>query len=61
MSWLDELRRRLSVLFRRDRFARDLDEEMQFHLEMQAEENQERGVPAAEVRHAARRQFGNAL
>ncbi len=60
MEWLDELRRRLPVLFRRDRFDRDLEEEMQFHIEMQAEENQERGMPAEEARYAARRQFGNA-
>jgi hypothetical protein len=39
MGWLDEFRRRLSVLFRRKRFGRELDEEMRFHLEVQAEEN----------------------
>jgi len=61
MKWLDELGRRLSVLFRRSRFDRDLEEEMRFHLEMQAEENQEKGIPAVEARYAARRQFGNAL
>jgi putative ABC transport system permease protein len=61
MEWLDELRRRLSVLFRRDRFDRDLEEEMQFHLEMQAEENQESGMPAEESRYSARRRFGNAM
>ena len=33
---------------------------MQSHLEMQAEENRERGIPAEESRYAARRQFGNA-
>jgi len=36
---MSELWRRLRILFRRDRFDRELDEEMQFHLEMQAEEN----------------------
>ena len=60
MGWLDEFRRRLSVLFRRERFDRELDEEMRFHLEVQAEENQERGMDAEEACHAARRQFGNA-
>ena len=61
MEWLDELRRRLSVLLRRDRFDDDLDEEIQFHLEMQAEENRENGLPAEEARYAARRQFGNRM
>jgi len=61
MQWLDELRRRLSVLFRRDRFDRELAEEMQTHLEMQAEENRENGIPAEEAHYAARRQFGNAM
>jgi predicted permease len=49
----------LRVLFRRERFDRDLEEEMQSHLEMQAEENRENGVDADEARYAARRQFGN--
>lgn len=59
MEWLDELRRRLPVIFRRDRFARDLDEEMQFHLELEAEENRKKGMSTEEARYAARRQFGN--
>jgi macrolide transport system ATP-binding/permease protein len=59
MGWLDELRRRLSVLFRRDRFDRDLEEEMQFHLELEAEEKWKNGMSTEEVRYAARRRFGN--
>lgn len=58
---MNELWQRLRVLFRRDRFARDLEEEMQFHLEMQAEENREGGMPTEEARYAAQRQFGNAM
>jgi len=58
--WMREFGRRLSVLFRRGRFERDLEEEMQFHFEMQAEENQANGMAAKEARYAARRQFGNA-
>jgi len=58
---MSELWRRLRVLFRRDRFDREIEEEMQFHLEMQAEENREGGMPADEARYAARRRFGNAL
>ncbi|MGD0497141.1 MAG: ABC transporter permease [Bryobacteraceae bacterium] len=39
---------------------RDLAEEMQSHLEMQAEENRANGMPAEEACYAARRKFGNA-
>ena len=34
---------------------------MQFHLEMQAEENRSSGISTEEARYAARRQFGNAM
>ncbi|MGD0045423.1 MAG: hypothetical protein ABSE42_00275 [Bryobacteraceae bacterium] len=51
MEWLGELWRRLLFLFRRQQFDRDLEEEMRFHLEMQAAE-----IGAV----AARRKFGNA-
>ncbi len=36
--------KRLLVLVRRDRFDRELDEEMRFHLEMKAQENLEAGM-----------------
>jgi len=39
MEGLPEFWRRLLILLRRSRFDRDLQEEMQAHLEMQAEEN----------------------
>ncbi len=57
---MSELWRRLRVLFRRERFHSDLEEEMQSHLEMQAEENRQNGMDAEEARYAARRRFGNA-
>ena len=57
---MTELWRRLRTLFRRDRFDRDLAEEMQSHVEMQAEENRASGMNAPAARFAARRQFGNA-
>ncbi|HSB17074.1 MAG TPA: ABC transporter permease [Bryobacteraceae bacterium] len=50
MEWLDELWRRLLFPFRRRQFDRDLEEEMQFHLDMKAREI----GPVA-----ARRKFGN--
>ena len=53
------MRRRLTALWHRDLLDRDLAEEMQSHLEMQAEENRESGMDAAAARFAARRQFGN--
>ena len=56
---MNELRRRLRVLFHRDRFESDLWEEMQSHLDMQAEENQNGGMSSADARSAARRRFGN--
>ena len=61
VSRMNELWRRVRILFRRDRFDRDLAEEMQTHLEMQAEENQKNGLADDEARFAARRQFGNAM
>ncbi|MBZ5496592.1 MAG: ABC transporter permease [Acidobacteriia bacterium] len=59
MKWMGAFGRRLSVLFRRDRLDRELEEEMRFHLEMQAEENRQNGMDADEARYAARREFGN--
>ena len=61
MWWLEELRRRLSVLRSRDRFQDDLKEEMEFHLELEADENRNQGMAAEEALHKARRQFGNFL
>ena len=58
--WFGEIRRRLAVLFHRDRFDRDLEEEMLNHLEMQREESLDSGMDADQARYAARRQFGNA-
>ena len=36
MQWWDETHRRLAALWRRDRLDRDLEEEMQAHLDRQA-------------------------
>ena len=56
---MSKLWRRLRILIHRDRFDSDLEEEMRAHIEMQAEENQENGMPPDEARFAAKRQFGN--
>jgi hypothetical protein len=59
MDKLSQLWRRLLFYLRRDRFDRELEEEMRFHLEMKAQENAEAGMEPLEARYAARRQFGN--
>jgi putative ABC transport system permease protein len=51
--------RRVRTLFRRDKLAADLDEELRFHLAMREELNQQEGMPQPEARSAARRSFGN--
>jgi hypothetical protein len=56
---LSQLWRRLVFYVRRDRFDRELEEEMRFHLEMKAEENLAPGISPEEARYAAQRQFGN--
>jgi len=56
---LSQLWRRLLFYLRRDRFDRELEEEMQFHLEMKAQENAEAGMGPMEAQCAAQRQFGN--
>ncbi|MGI8499308.1 MAG: ADOP family duplicated permease [Gemmatimonadaceae bacterium] len=62
MSLLDSLRHRLGVFVRRGRFARELDEEIEFHLSL---EEMHRGHAAhgehapGDARDAARRSLGN--
>jgi putative ABC transport system permease protein len=51
--------RRLLFYLRRDRFDRELEEEMRFHLEMKARENAEAGMKLEEAGYAAEREFGN--
>ena len=59
MDKLSQLGRRLLFYARRDQFDCELEEEMRFHLEMQAQENAEAGMGPLEARNAAERQFGN--
>jgi hypothetical protein len=49
MDKLSQLWRRLVFYVRRDRFDRELEEEMRFHLEMKAQENIEAGVKPEEA------------
>lgn len=55
-----EFLRRLTFLWKHREFGRDLDEEMRFHMERQAQSGVESGMPADEARHAALVQFGSA-
>src|SRR5215469_6408068 len=50
---------RLRALLRRDRVARELDDEIQFHLDQQIAENVASGMNRQEARYAALRAFGN--
>jgi predicted permease len=58
MTTLRVLLERLRGLFGGRRAERDLDDELNFHLEMQAGENRRRGMSESEARDAALRQFG---
>ena len=55
---LSELRYRLRVLLRRDRAERELDAELQFHLEKEAEKYLARGMSREEALRRARLAFG---
>jgi len=61
MTRLGEILRRLSTLFRRGRFQRDLSDEIRHHLDLKTRSGLEIGMPAEEARRAAEREFGNSL
>jgi hypothetical protein len=61
MERIAQLWRRLLYYLRRDRFDRELEEEMRFQIEMKVRENVEAGMSEQEARYAAQRQLGNAL
>jgi putative ABC transport system permease protein len=50
---------RLRFAFRRERFERELEEEMRLHLELRMDEHLAAGLPPDQARRAAARQFGN--
>jgi putative ABC transport system permease protein len=58
MSLLRMLRLRLRALFQRDAIERELSEELQFHIDMQTEENLRAGMPPEEARRQAVLRFG---
>ena len=54
MSWLS----RIAAIVRSRKLERDLDEELQFHIELKTQENIAAGMPPEEARYAALRAFG---
>ncbi|HKE83378.1 MAG TPA: permease prefix domain 1-containing protein [Vicinamibacterales bacterium] len=61
MSRLYEIGRRVRMLFRGGRFDRELDEEMQLHIQLRQEKLRAEGLSDAEALRRARRRFGNSL
>jgi predicted permease len=59
MRWEQQWWLRLRTLFRRNRAAKELDREIQFHLDQQIAENVASGMNREEARYAALRTFGN--
>jgi predicted permease len=58
---LGEIWRRIANLFRREKFDRELDDEMRLHRELREREEQEAGAGIREARDAAKKRFGNGL
>lgn len=58
MQWIARARRRLRVWLDRTAVEREMDDEMRFHLEMDARERVRGGMPPDEAWRAARRDFG---
>ena len=59
MAYLRSILARWRALFRRDVVAGEIRDEMQFHLQMRAEEYERQGMTTDEARRAASRRFGN--
>src|SRR6185503_17619005 len=59
MNPLERIARKFGMLFRRDQFRNDLDEEMAFHREQVERELTADGMTSAAARTVAARQFGN--
>ena len=59
MNLLSELARRIGMLLHREQVAKELQDEMQLHLELRRQQQLEAGVAAKDARAAAYRRFGN--
>jgi predicted permease len=60
MTWLRVFIHRLLGLFLRRKLEQELEEEIRAHLDMQMEDNLQRGMSPDEARYAARQKFGGA-
>ena len=60
MNLVDVFVKKLAILFRRNRFRSDLDEEMAFHRAQAEAELVQSGMSSEDARYAAIRRFGNA-
>ena len=58
MRWRESIRNRMPWC-RRQRRQDELERELRAHLDLEAEEQQNAGMPPGEARHAARRALGN--
>jgi putative ABC transport system permease protein len=58
MRWLARFRRRVRLMIRRDLAEREMDDEMRFHLDMEADELTRFGATARDAQRLARLQFG---
>jgi putative ABC transport system permease protein len=56
--WLTQLRLTFRSVFRRERVDRELDEELQYHLQRETDQALNAGLPPEEARYAARRAMG---
>jgi hypothetical protein len=58
MTWLRVLFTRLLTMFHKEHQQQELNEEVESHLEMLADEKRNQGMSATEARNAALREFG---
>jgi MacB-like protein len=59
MAWTQKIWMRLQTLFFRERFVKELDDEMRFHLDEQIAENEAAGMRPHQARRMAMKTFGN--
>src|SRR4030095_16998689 len=57
--FIKKLKRRLSAIFDREPLDQELDDELQYHLEREAEQHERSGMNSEEARFAALRSFGS--
>src|SRR4051812_47642297 len=59
MPWIDAWTTRVRWLIRRNRFEREMDAELRFHLDREAHENMAKGQSPERARALARRSLGS--